>query len=55
MKLSVLVPTYNQQEYIAQCLESVVTQKTDFDYEILIGDDASIDGTSEICKKYCPL
>jgi glycosyltransferase involved in cell wall biosynthesis len=51
MKASVLVITYNQEKYIQQTLESVLAQKTDFDFEIIIGDDCSTDSTTEICKK----
>ena len=46
MKLSVLVPAYNLQEYITSCLFSVLEQKTDFDYEIIVCDDASTDNTA---------
>lgn len=53
---SVLVQTYQQKKYIKECLESILMQKTNFDFEILIGEDGSIDGTREIClelvKKY---
>ncbi len=50
--VSVIVLTYNQAPFIAQALDSVLMQKTDFDYEILVGDDASTDGTSDIVKSY---
>ena len=36
MEVSVLVTTYNHEKYIAQALDSVVMQKTDFDFEIVI-------------------
>lgn len=52
MKLSVSITTYNHEKYIAQALESVLNQKTSFDFEIILGEDDSIDGTREICKKY---
>lgn len=52
MKLSVFVVTYNQERYIRQCLESIVAQKADFEYEVIIGDDASIDGTAVICDEF---
>ena len=48
MKVSVLVTTYNHERYIAQALDSVLMQKTDFDYEINIGEDCSIDRTRSI-------
>ena len=52
MKLSVFVVTYNQERYIRQCLESIVTQKVDFEYEVIIGDDCSTDGTGAICDEF---
>lgn len=52
MKLSVFVVTYNQERYIRQCLESIVAQKVNFDYEIIIGDDCSTDGTAAICDEF---
>lgn len=47
-KVTVCVVTYNQKDFIAQCLQSLVDQQTDFPFEILVGDDCSTDGTSEI-------
>ena len=52
MKASVLITTYNHEKYIRQALDSVLMQKTDFDFEILIGEDDSKDLTREICKEY---
>ncbi|SFL45355.1 glycosyltransferase [Pelosinus propionicus] len=52
MKVSVVVPTYNHEKYIAVCLDSILCQNTNFDYEILIGEDDSSDGTRDIVKKY---
>jgi glycosyltransferase involved in cell wall biosynthesis len=42
------VTTFNQQGYIGACLESLLPQAADCDAEILVGDDCSADGTSEI-------
>jgi glycosyltransferase involved in cell wall biosynthesis len=50
--VSIVCLTYNHERYIAQAIEGFVMQKTDFDYEIIIHDDASQDGTAEIIKKY---
>lgn len=47
MKLSVMITFYNQSQYVDQALESVIGQEVDFEYEILIGDDGSDDGTWE--------
>lgn len=49
---SVEVTTYNQKEFIAQTLDSILNQKHNYRYEILIGDDCSSDGTQEIIKQY---
>ncbi|MEN6611923.1 MAG: glycosyltransferase [Armatimonadota bacterium] len=49
--------TYNHEKFIAQAIESVLTQETDFDYELIIGEDCSTDGTREIVRNYqsrCP-
>ena len=51
-KVSVCVVTYNQRDYIAECLESIVTQQTDFPFEVIVGDDASTDGTTDIVRDY---
>lgn len=51
-KVSIFCLTYNQNDYIRQCLDSLLMQKTDFEYEILINDDASDDGTADILKEY---
>jgi glycosyltransferase involved in cell wall biosynthesis len=52
MKVSVSVITYNHAPFIAQALESILMQKTDFDLEILVGEDQSYDGTREIVKQF---
>lgn len=53
VKLSVTVITYNQVNYIGDCLKSILSQKVDFPFEIVIADDASTDGTLELIKEYC--
>lgn len=50
--VTVLITSYNQQDYIGQAVESVLAQKTNFHYEIYLSDDASTDGTPEIIKSY---
>ena len=52
MKLSVFVVTYNQEQYIRQCLDSIVMQQVNFDYEVIIGEDCSTDNTPAICDEY---
>lgn len=44
--------TYNHEPYIAQAIESVLMQKTDFPFELIIGEDCSTDGTLGIAKAY---
>lgn len=51
-KLSILVPTYNHGKFISQMLEGALGQITDFDYEIVIGDDASTDDNALIIKDF---
>ncbi|MCC7476317.1 MAG: glycosyltransferase [Pirellulales bacterium] len=47
-KVSICIPTYNHEAFIAQAVESVLSQRTDFDFEVLIGEDCSTDRTREI-------
>ena len=51
-KVSILTICYKQERYIAQALDSFLMQKTNFDFEVIIGDDASPDGTQAIIKEY---
>ncbi|TFV94696.1 glycosyltransferase family 2 protein [Algoriphagus kandeliae] len=50
--VSVCVPTFQHRYYISDCLDSILAQKTDFRFEILVGEDCSTDGTREICINY---
>ena len=52
MLLSVCIITYNQEKYIANAIESIIQQTTDFDFEIVIGEDFSSDKTRTICQDY---
>ncbi len=54
-KVTVCVVTYNQEKYISQCLKSVVEQKTNFLYEIIVSDDCSTDQTSSIIRDYAEM
>lgn len=44
--------TYNHEQFITQAIESCLSQKADFNFEIVIGDDFSNDETLKICKEY---
>ncbi|MEM1327400.1 MAG: glycosyltransferase [Bacteroidota bacterium] len=50
--VTVCVFAYNHENYIAQCLDGVLMQQTDFDFVIYVGEDESTDSTRAICKEY---
>ena len=50
--VSISCITYNHINFIEQCLNGFLNQKTNFKFEILIHDDASTDGTKELIEKY---
>ena len=50
--VSISCITYNHAPYIRQCLDGFLMQKTDFSFEVLIHDDCSTDGTTDIIKEY---
>lgn len=50
-KVSILIPVYNRKRYIAECIQSALEQ-TFTDFEIVIVDNASDDGTWEICQQF---
>jgi len=49
---SVIMATYNQEEYLAEAVEGVLLQSVDFPIEILIGDDCSTDGTRALALRF---
>ena len=49
--LSIIIPMYNSEKYIAQCLDSILCQD-DNDYEVILVDDGSLDDTFEIARYY---
>ena len=51
MKLSIIIPCYNFEKYVKTCVDSILNQKINFDFEVLIHDDQSIDKTFEIIKE----
>jgi glycosyltransferase involved in cell wall biosynthesis len=52
VKVSVLTITYNQEAYISDALEGILMQETDFDFEIVVGEDCSTDRTREVLLAY---
>ena len=49
-KVSVLIPSYNQENVIEQTVMSALTQNYD-NLEVVVSDDASVDGTPQILKR----
>ena len=50
--VSVLMRAYNAEATIGRAIESIVTQETDFPFELIIADDASTDGTVAVCQEW---
>lgn len=50
--VTVMVPCYNHEKYIEQCIDSILQQKTLFNFNILISDDCSTDNTYNTIQKY---
>lgn len=50
--VSICCLTYNHEPYIRQCIDGFLMQKTKFNYEVLIHDDASTDNTAQIVREY---
>ena len=51
IKVSVIVPVYNAEHYLEQCLDSILEQ-TYKDFELIIIDDGSTDHSGKICERY---
>lgn len=49
--VSVAIPTYNHGPYIEQCIKSILSQRTNFPFEVCIGEDSSNDKTREVCLR----
>ena len=50
--VDVIVLTYNQEQWIRQTLDSILSQKTNYPFEVIIGEDWGTDGTRAICEDY---
>ena len=51
-KISVIVTVYNHERYLQQCLDSILSQKTQYPFEIIVHDDASTDMSPSIIREY---
>ncbi len=51
-KLVIVTFTYNQEDYIEEALKSIVMQKTNFPFEVIVADDCSTDNTRKIIDRY---
>ena len=51
-KISIIIPAYNSEKNIEECLKSICNESKNFESEIIVIDDGSIDKTSEIVKKF---
>lgn len=52
LDLSIIIPCYNVEKYVRECIESVLNQKTQFKYEVILINDGSQDNTLNILKEY---
>ena len=50
--LQIVVPAYNVEAYLEDCMESILNQKTRFKFHVVLVDDGAKDGTPAICDKY---
>lgn len=50
--VSICMITYNHENYLSEAIDGVLIQKTNFKFQLVIGEDCSSDGTREICEEY---
>ena len=50
--VTVVVCTYNQEQWIRKTLDSILSQETEYPFEVIIGEDHGTDGTRAICEEY---
>lgn len=52
MNISIIIPVYNASQYLRECLDSVLSQTFDGDYEVIAVNDGSTDNSLDICREY---
>jgi glycosyltransferase involved in cell wall biosynthesis len=52
LDLSIIIPAYNVEKYINECLDSIFNQPTNYNFEVLLVDDGSTDNTLKILNEY---
>ena len=52
MNYSIIIPVYNTEAYLDECLESILAQDSDAAYEVILVDDGSPDHSGVICDEY---
>lgn len=50
--IQIIVPTYNNERYLKDCIDSILNQKSEYSYKLIVIDDGSTDSTSEILNGY---
>lgn len=50
--VSVIVPAFNEEKYLEPCLKSIAAQKTRMNFELIVSDGGSTDGTARVARKY---
>lgn len=51
-KISIIIPVYNTKKYLSRCIDSIIGQSYT-EWELILIDDGSTDGSGEICEEYC--
>lgn len=52
VNLSIIVPAYNVEKFIGECLKSILEQETKYQYEVIIVNDGATDGTESVIRKF---
>lgn len=52
MNLSIIIPVYNVQTYLSECIYSILRQKLEVEYEIILINDGSTDNSGKICEDF---